>query len=104
MALDAKLFSECADWIAEQLTNEYQGFISAEFIEAVMIFEREFRDAAGDPGLPHATVIPLLFRKLSEDEGVPTGWAGLSPVLLDEILHMEDEFMSLAGSPRNIRR
>ena len=103
MALDAKLFGECADWIAEQLTNEYQGFISAEFIEAVMLFEQEFRDQAGDPGMPHAVLIPQLFQKLTEDEGVPSGWAGLSPVLLNEILHLEDEFLSLAGVPRVIR-
>jgi len=103
MPIDERLAAEGADWIAEQLTQEYGGFISAEVIDAIMEFEFDIREATGDPLLPHAVMATHLLEKLAA-EGVPVGvWGGVNEVLLQEILHLEDEFLALAGHPRTIR-
>jgi hypothetical protein len=103
MPIDEGLAAEGADWIAEQLTEEYGGFIAAEVIDAIMSFEIEIREEFNDPMLPHATMATHLLEKLAA-EGAPVGvWGGVNEVLLQEILHLEDEFLAMAGHPRQIR-
>ena len=102
MPLDERLAAEGADWIAEQLTEEYGGFISAEVIDAIMTFEVEIREQQGDPLLPHVVMAGHLLERLAA-EGAPVGvWGGMNETLVREILHLEDEFLALAGHPRTI--
>ena len=101
--LGGPLAEECANWIASQLSEEFGGFIAAEVVDAVLEFEAEIRDAAGDPEMDHRTMAGRLLERLRE-EGAPTGerW-GVTADLLIEILHWEDEFRGLAGRPRTVR-
>ena len=101
--MEEKLAEECSNWIAEQLSEEFGGFIAAEMIDAVLEFEVELRLTNADPGMDHVTMAGHLVERLRE-EGAPTEnrW-GLTPQLLVEILHWEDEFRGLAGVPRSVR-
>ncbi len=38
-----------------------------------------------------------------EAEGVPVKEGAVTPMLLEEILHWEDEFLAMAGEPRTVR-
>ncbi len=84
--LDEQLSTECANWVAEQLSEEFGGFIAAEVIDAVLEFEADIRIAGNDPGMDHASMAERLLERLAE-EGAPTDqrW-GVTPHLLMEIL------------------
>ncbi len=101
--LDEQLATECANWVAEQLAEEFGGFIAAEVIDAVLEFEADIRIAEADPEMDHAAMAERLLEKLAE-EGAPTEnrW-GVSTHLIIEILFWEDEFRALAGRPRRVR-
>jgi hypothetical protein len=43
-------------------------------------------------------LVPLL-----EEDGIPMKEGAVTPHLLGEILHWEDEFLAMAGHPRNVR-
>src|SRR5665811_1794065 len=49
--------AECADWVAEQLTEEYGGFIAAELIDFVIEGETEIRAEHDDPQMDHLTTV-----------------------------------------------
>ncbi len=101
--MDEQLATECANWVAEQLSEEFGGFIAAEVVDAVLEFEADIRVAEDDPGMDHAAMAERLLARLAE-EGAPTDqqW-GVTPHLLMEILFWEDEFRGLAGRPRRVR-
>lgn len=103
VAMDEALAEECANWIAEQLTDEFGGFVSAEMIDAIFEFEVIIRNEHNDPGMDHRAMAERLLVKL-EEEGAPVGerW-GVTSHLLVEILHWEDEFRALANQPREVR-
>ncbi len=103
LRLDEQLANECSNWVAEQLSEEFGGFIAAEVVDAVLEFEVEIRVEHADSEMDHATMAGHLLERLRE-EGAPTDerW-GLTPQLLVEILHWEDEFRGLAGRPRSVR-
>lgn len=103
VAMDEKLAEECANWIAEQLTEEFGGFVSAEMIDAVFEFEVIIRNEANDAAIDHRTMAERLLARF-EEEGAPVGerW-GVTSHLLVEILEWEDEFRSLANQPRTVR-
>jgi hypothetical protein len=103
LRMDEQLATECANWVAEQLSEEFGGFIAAEMIDAVLEFEVEIRVEQSDPEMDHATMAKHLLERLRE-EGAPTDerW-GVTPQLLIEVLHWEDEFRGLAGRPRSVR-
>jgi hypothetical protein len=94
MTFDKKLSEEGADWIAE--------IVPAELVDLVREREVLLRAEHGDPLMDHQTMAGLLM-PLMEEEGVPTQQGGVTPHLLVEILHWEDEFRSMAGQPRKIR-
>ena len=103
MPLEERLIAEGADWIAEQLIEEFGGFIAPEVIEAIMLFEAELREQHADPQMDHASMITYLLVRLEED-GAPIGtYGGITRDLLNEILMWEDEFLGLAGQPRTVR-
>ena len=97
------LAEECANWIAEQLTDEFGGFVSAEMIDAIFEFEVIIRNEHNDASMDHRTMSERLLVKL-EAEGAPVGdrW-GLTSHLLVEVLNWEDEFRALANQPRDVR-
>lgn len=103
LRMDEKLAEECSNWVAEQLSEEYGGFISAEMIDAVLEFETEIRVEHQDAEMDHRAMAGHLIEKLGE-EGAPVDsrW-GVTPQLLFEILHWEDEFRGLAGQARTVR-
>ncbi len=102
MSLDKKLAEEGADWIAEMVSEDLGGFVPAELIDLIMELEVTVRTEAQDPEMDHQTMtnrlVPLL-----EREGVPMKEGAVTPHLVGEILHWEDEFRSMAGSPRRVR-
>jgi hypothetical protein len=103
LRMDEKLAEECSNWVAEQLSDEYGGFIAAEMIDAVLEFEVDIRVEHQDHEMDHVSMAGHLLEKLGE-EGAPVDnrW-GVTPQLLVEILHWEDEFRGLAGQARTVR-
>lgn len=103
VAMEENLAEECANWIAEQLTDEFGGFVSAEMIDAIFEFEVILRNEHNDAAMDHRTMADRLLVRL-EAEGAPVGerW-GVTSHLLVEILHWEDEFRALANQPRDVR-
>lgn len=95
-----EILAEAADWIAEQLAMEFGGFISAELVEGMMEIEQNIRDEQNNQDIDHETMQDLIFKHLTEVEKVPTGFAGMNPQLVREVLYWEDEFLALAGEPR----
>jgi hypothetical protein len=102
MVMDEKLAGECADWVAEQMTEEFGGFIAAELIDLVIAQEEKLRVEHDDPLMDHRTMSERLLAPL-EAEGVPIKEGAVSRELVEEILHWEDEFRGLAGVARNVR-
>ena len=103
MALDERLHSECASWIAQQLMEDFGGFVIGEVIEGIMELEDGIREEHSDPQMDHATMSRHLLGKLEAD-GVPVGGFGqVNEAFLVEILHWEDEFLGLAGARRTTR-
>ena len=103
VAMEESLAEECANGIAEQLTDEFGGFVSAEMIDAIFEFEVILRNEHNDAEMDHRTMAERLLVRL-EEEGAPVGerW-GVTSHLLVEILHWEDEFRALANQPRTVR-
>ena len=101
--MDEQIATECSNWVAEQLSEEFGGFIAAEVVDAVLEFEADIRTEQDDPGMDHAAMAERLLERLAA-EGAPTDqrW-GVTTHLLVEILFWEDEFRALAGRPRHVR-
>ena len=102
MSMEKRLAEEGADWIAEMVSEDLGGFIPAELIDLIMEFETKIRDESSDPEMDHQTMVTRLVPMLEED-GVPMKEGAVTPYLIGEILHWEDEFRSMAGQPRKIR-
>lgn len=101
--IDEKVLHDCADWIAEQLSEEMGGFIASELVDLIMLKEIEIRDEMGDQQIDHRSMTGYLMPRL-EAEGVPVKVGAVTPQLVEEILHWEDEALAMAGFPRNVRR
>lgn len=102
MTLDKNIAQEGADWIAEMVSEDLGGFVPAELIDLIMEFEGKVREETKDPELDHQSMVNRLVPMLEED-GVPMKEGAVTPSLIAEILHWEDEFLSMAGHPRKIR-
>ena len=102
MSMDKRLAEEGADWIAEMVSEDLGGFIPAELVDMIMEFETKVREESNDPEMDHLTmtnqVVPML-----EEDGIPMKEGAVTPYLIGEILHWEDEFLSMAGHPRQVR-
>jgi hypothetical protein len=103
MPLDERLSAECADWIAERLTEEFGGFIAAEVIDSILEYESEIRVDHSAPEMGHDPMAGHLIERLRAEGAPVETFGGITRELLIEILYWEDEFLSLAGSPRRIR-
>ena len=100
--MDESLAQEGADWIAEQVSEDLGGFIPSELVDRIMELEVEVRAKHDDPDIDHKTMTGYLITLLTE-EGVPVKEGAVTPMLVEEILHWEDEFRGLAGVVRNVR-
>lgn len=104
MPIDPKLASEGADWIAEMLSDELDSFVPSELCDIVMGAEQKVRDEASDPHMSHDEMAKRLMAIFEADPQIPTQEGAVSEYLVREILHWEDEFLTMAGVPRNVRR
>lgn len=104
MPIDPKLAGEGADWIAEMLSDELDSFVPSELCDIVMEAEQRVRDEAGDPHMSHGEMAKRLMVIFEADPQIPTQEGAVSEYLVHEILHWEDEFLTMAGVPRNVRR
>ena len=104
MPIDSKLAGEGADWIAEMLSAELESFVPSELCDIVMEAEQKVRDETGDQRMPHDEMAKRLMATFEADPEIPTQEGAVSEYLVREILHWEDEFLVLAGSPRDVRR
>ncbi len=102
MTLDKNIAQEGADWIAEMVSEDLGGFVPSELVDLIMEFEVKIRDESGDQELDHQSMVMKLVPLLEED-GVPMKDGAVTPYLIAEILHWEDEFFAMAGRPRIIR-
>jgi hypothetical protein len=102
VSLDKRLVDEGADWIAEMVSEDLGGFIPAELVDLIMEFETKVREESNDPEMNHQTMVTRLV-PLLEADGIPMKDGAVTPYLIGEILHWEDEFHSMAGRPRVIR-
>ncbi len=100
--LPPRIAEEGANWIAEQVSEDLGGFVPAELVDLMMELEHAVRSELGDPGLDHAAMSLHLVERF-EGEGVPMKVGALTREVLLELLHWEDEFLALAGYPRQVR-
>jgi hypothetical protein len=93
--LQGELFTECAEWIWEQLQEEGY-YLSGELVELILETERELGIQARDPGT---------IAKLLEDEFRMRGIAGnprpVDAPIIRVVLDWEDEFLGYARIPRD---
>jgi hypothetical protein len=93
--LRGPLFTECAEWIWEQLQEEEGMYVAGELIELILTTERELG--------AHAESLDRIVTVVA-DEFRMRGVGG-SPLPVDRqmiraILEWEDEFLGLAGITR----
>lgn len=101
--VDPSIAREGADWIAEMVSEELGGFIPSELCDLVMETEQEIRAETGDEEMDHATMARRIMAIFEEDEEIPTQDGAVTVYVVTEVLHWEDEFLAMAGHPRNVR-
>ena len=84
------------------VSEDLGGFVPAELVDLVMELEHKIRGEHSDPTMDHRAMVGHMMPML-ESEGVPTQQGAVSEFMITEILHWEDEFLAMAGSPRSIR-
>lgn len=104
MSVDPEIMREGADWIAEMVSEELGGFIPAELCDLVMETEQRIREETVDPLMDHVSMARRIMAQFEADPDIPTQEGGVRDHVILEILHWEDEFLGLAGYPRNVRR
>ncbi|RJQ13155.1 MAG: hypothetical protein C4558_00500 [Dehalococcoidia bacterium] len=104
MPIDPKLASEGADWIAEMISAELESFVPSELCDIVMEAEQKVRDETGDQRMSHDEMAKRLMAIFEADPEIPTQEGAVSEFLVREILHWEDEFLTMAGAPRQVNR
>jgi hypothetical protein len=92
--LKGALFTECAEWIWEQLQEDGL-FLSGELIELILETERE---------LKIHTRQPAEIAQLVDDEfkmrGIATDPAPIDLAIVRTVIEWEDEFLGFAGIQR----
>jgi hypothetical protein len=92
--LTGSLFTECAEWIWEQLHEE--GFMMAgELVELVLATEREL-------GV-HTRPLEEIAQVLADEfrlRGIAGNPQQIEPALILEVLRWEDDFLGFAGISR----
>jgi len=92
--LQGALFSECAEWIWEQLQEDgYQ--LAGELIELILQTEREL--GIHTLSLPEIAILIADEFKMRGISGSPFA---IEPPLIQAVLEWEDEFLGFAAIPR----
>ena len=92
--LSGPLFTECAEWVWEQL-NEEGYFLSGELVELILMTEREL----GVQALPQEQIARRLVAEF-DARGLSANPAPITADLVMATLSWEDEFLGLAGISR----
>ncbi|MSP22005.1 MAG: hypothetical protein EXR66_03130 [Dehalococcoidia bacterium] len=103
MEPDEKTLKECADWVAEQVSEELGGFVSSELVDLVIELDMGVRAELNDARIDHRTMSEHLIPRL-EAAGAPVKTGGVTRELVEEILHWLDEALAMAGYSRDVRR
>ena len=103
MNLDEATLKECADWVAEQVSEDLGGFVSSELVDLVIELDLVIRAEANDPGMDNKAMAAALMPRL-EEAGAPVKTGGVTEYLVGEILYWLDEALAMAGHVRDIRR
>ena len=103
MNLDEATLKECADWVAEQVSEDLGGFVSSELVDLVIELDLAIRSDLGDPQMDHKAMTTALMPRL-EEAGAPVKTGGVTPYLVEEILYWLDEALAMAGHVRQVRR
>ena len=85
------------------VSEELGGFVPSELCDLVILTEEKIREEIGDPEMDHASMAKRVMDIFKDDPEVPTQEGAVSEFIIREILHWEDEFRTMAGSPRTIR-
>ncbi len=101
--VDPSIAREGADWIAEMVSEELGGFIPSELCDLVMETEHEIRTETNDHEMDHSSMARRIMEVFESDEEIPTQEGAVTVYVVIEILHWEDEFLAMAGHPRNVR-
>ncbi len=94
--LSGALFTECAEWIWEQLQEEDGMYMAGELVELILSTERELD--------VHAEPTDRIVRVVTDELAVRGITANPSPVSEDmvrAVVEWEDEFLGLAAIPRH---
>lgn len=103
MNLDEATLKECADWVAEQVSEDLGGFVSSELVDLVIELDLAIRTELNDPRLDHKAMTAALMPRL-EEAGAPVKAGGVTPHLVEEILYWLDEALAMAGHVRDTRK
>jgi len=94
--LTGALFTECAEWIWEQLQEEDGMYMAGELVELILATEREL--------MVHMEPIDRIVRVVTDELSVRGVSANPSPVsdqMVRAVVEWEDEFLGLAAIPRS---
>jgi len=103
MTIDRKILEEGADWIAEMVSEDLGGFVPSELCDLVIEHELRIREETGDALMDHVTMATKILESFRDDPDIPDNEHAINDYLIREILHWEDEFRAMAGSPRTVR-
>jgi hypothetical protein len=101
--LNEATLKECADWVAEQVSEDLGGFVSSELVDLVIELDLAIRAEADDSRIDNKTMTAALMPRL-EEAGAPVKAGAVTPHLVEEILYWLDEALSMAGHVRDVRR
>jgi hypothetical protein len=85
--------------VAEQVSEELGGFVSSELVDLIIELDIAVRKELGDGRIDHRTMTGHLMPRL-EAAGAPVKTGGVTPFLVEEILHWLDEALAMAGHTR----
>ena len=93
--LHGALFTECAEWVWEQLQEESY-YLAGELVELILLTEREIGVHTGADLMAIARAVESEF----ETRGIAGRPNPVAAPLIHVVLQWEDEFLGFAGIPR----
>ncbi len=93
--LSGALFTECAEWVWEQLQEESY-YLAGELVELILQTEREIGVHTGTDLMAIATAVEREF----EERGIAGRPNPVAAPLIHVVLQWEDDFLGFAGIPR----
>ena len=85
------------------VSDDVGAFVPSEFCDLVLATERRVREESGDAAMDHAAMADRLMAIFAADPAAPTQDGATSALLIFEVLHWEDEFRAMSGTPRQVR-